>query len=94
MLIDEIISKPPDHTSEDGKQWWCDVATTRYARSKFEGTEYAKAVVWIVKWPNGELVRLLTCDNKPLYEHQQLEQFAYRIDMMAASVLFDKKDLP
>lgn len=74
---------PPDFINAEGVKWWIDKETTRWAtRENINGTTLDYQV-FIVKRPDGYITRLILDEERqPIYEHQQLEAVASKIDIM------------
>ncbi len=70
------ISKTPDHVNELGVKWWLDKSATEYA-SVVEGL-----MAWVIEYPNGIKTRVLTRDNKVIYENPSLEAIGAWVDML------------
>lgn len=69
----------PFFVNEKGVKFWLDYHTTEYGKSR----GLKDAYVWYTLEPDGTKTRLLTIDDKPAYENQDLEAMACHIDIVA-----------
>lgn len=73
-----IFETPPFHINEIGVKFWIDRGSTNYAKHKgLKGV-----VVFLTEHPDGFRTRLITQNQKPIYDSLKMEDIGVYIDMM------------
>lgn len=80
-----IFDTEPNFVNEEGTKWWIDRDATRWAtREDRFGTSLPNVVCWVLETKTGYRTYLLVDSEtqQALYESQQLEAIAQRIDVL------------
>lgn len=76
-----------------GIKWWLDKETTQYAKRENHNGITLDYQVFVVQKPNGYRTRIILNEKRePIYEHQQLESVATKIDIL--KLIEERKDQP
>ena len=80
MLLD--LNSEPNYTNEIGNKWFYYREGSNYANQKRESSKPLNAVAWVVEFPTGNKMFVLTKEGKVLAEAETLEGFGAKIDML------------
>lgn len=78
LMLDALLATPPHFTNETGS-FWLEEHLNKYAAE----LGLKKVNVFIVKFKDGVVTRLIVQDGQPEYENQSLEAIGAHLDIMA-----------
>ncbi len=78
----------------DGIEWWKDKDMNKYIEQKFEKpTREVDLHAWFVKHKSGAVFRVLTQDNKVIYETTSLEAISMQVDILVLKRGHENKNI-